>query len=53
MAHTLRRFVLVQTSLILPADTRQLGIDLHGERFTGAYCDAYFDNVKVTLTKLP
>ena len=52
LAHTNTR-VQLKTDLVLPPDTRQLGIDLHGERLSGNYCDAYFDNVSVSLTKLP
>jgi hypothetical protein len=46
------RFVQLRMSMIVPAHTRVLVPQLYGYRNTGAYCDAYFDNVSVTLTKV-
>jgi hypothetical protein len=45
------RFVTVSTTLVLPKGTRGLTVDLRGTKVSGNYCDAYFDNVSVTLTK--
>lgn len=35
----------------LPAGTRELKIELFAERFAGASCDGYADNVRLVLTK--
>ncbi len=53
LTNTGTRFVKLSTNLVLPKGTRAVNVDLQGTKNAGTYCDAYFDNVSVTLTNVP
>ena len=42
-------FVLKQNSMLVPAGTAYMAVEMIGVRDDGDYCDAYFDNVSVVL----
>src|SRR5262245_13785567 len=48
---TRMRYVRREFSTSLPRGTRFIRVQLHGVRRSGLFCNAFFDNVRLTITK--